>query len=215
MIGGLLAKKLGMTQLFTEEGTVVPVTVLQAGPCTVMQVRTSEKDGYQALQLGLDDKKRARATKPEAGQAKKANTEPKKFIREVAWDGEGDVEAGQNLTVDVFDGVDYVDVTGKMKGRGFAGVVKRHHFAGGPKTHGQKDRTRTTGSIGQSANPSRVFKGMRMPGRMGGTRTVRNLRVHKIDLDTNTIAVVGAVPGHNGAYVVVKRAVAPRKAAAK
>jgi large subunit ribosomal protein L3 len=213
MIGGLLARKVGMTQVFTEDGRVVPVTVLQAGPCTVLQIRTREEDGYQALQLGFDDKRRQRATKPERGHAQKASAEPKKFVREVRWDGQDAPHLGQNLTVELFSGVKYVDVTGTTKGHGFTGVVRRHKFSGGPKTHGQSDRQRAPGSIGASSNPSRVFKGMRMAGRMGGVHTVRNLKVHSIDPQTNTIAVVGAIAGHAGGYVIVRRAVVPRRAA--
>lgn len=214
MIAGLLAKKLGMTQAFTEDGRFVPVTLLQAGPCTVLEIRNLEKDGYQALQLGFEDKKRHRARKPETGQARKANTEPKKFIREVAWDGADEVKVGQELTVGLFEGQKFIDVAGTTKGHGFTGVVVRHHFRGGPKTHGQSDRLRAPGSIGASSDPSRVLKGVRMAGRMGtARRTVRNLEIYKIDPEAHTIAVIGAVPGHRGAYVIIRRATAPHGSA--
>ena len=211
MIGGLLAKKLGMTEIFTEDGSCVPVTVLEAGPCTVLQIRSREKDGYTALQLGFDDRKRSRASRPETGHVKKANAEPKKFICEVPWDGDGEVELGQNLSVDMLAGVKYVDVTGTTKGHGFTGVVRRYKFAGGPATHGQGDRHRSPGSIGQSSYPSRVFKGMRMAGHMGCARhTTRNLEIVIVDPETHTIAVKGAVPGHNGSYLIIRRARFPR-----
>jgi len=206
MISAILGKKVGMTQVFKEDGTVVPVTVIQCGPCVVMQVKTQEKEGYNAIQLGFEDKPLKRATKPEIGHAKKANTTPKKFVREVQWDGEGDYKPGQQITVEVLEGIERVDVTGISKGRGFAGVVKRHGFAGGPKTHGQSDRHRAPGSIGQSSFPSRVFKGMRMAGHMGNEKcTVRNLELVKIDKEKNCILVKGAVPGPNGGYVVVRK----------
>jgi len=206
MISAILGKKVGMTQVFKEDGTVVPVTVIQCGPCVVMQVKTEEKEGYNAIQLGFEDKPLKRATKPEIGHAKKANTTPKKFVREVQWDGEGDYKPGQQITVEVLEGIERVDVTGISKGRGFAGVVKRHGFAGGPKTHGQSDRHRAPGSIGQSSFPSRVFKGMRMAGHMGNEKcTVRNLELVKIDKEKNCILVKGAVPGPNGGYVVVRK----------
>ena len=212
MIAGLLGKKLGMTEIFTESGECVPVTVLHVGPCTVLQVRTTEKDGYQAVQLGFEDKKRHRATRPETGHVKKADAEPKKFIAEVPWDGEDEADLGKSVGVEVFEGVKYVDVTGKSKGHGFTGVVRRHHFAGGPASHGQGDRHRSGGSIGQSSYPSRVFKGMRMPGHMGVQKnTVRNLIIVKIDTETNTIAVRGAVPGHNGSYITIRHARAQRR----
>ncbi len=206
MVNGMLGKKVGMTQVFTESGEAVPVTVIELGPCTVMQVKSSETDGYSALQLGFSDKRRKRSNRAESGHARKANAEPKKFVKEIDWDGEGEYELGQTLTVDVFNEVKWVDVSGTSKGRGFAGVVKRHGFKGGPKSHGQKDRHRAPGSIGQSSDPSRVFKGTRMAGRMGGRMTTRNLEVVKVDPENNCLLIKGAVPGPNGGYVEVRKA---------
>jgi len=206
MVNGLLGKKAGMTQLFTDSGELVPVTVIEAGPCTVMQVKTPDSDGYYALQLGFEDKRRKRSTRAESGHARKAQAEPKRFMREVSWDGEGEYSLGQELSVDVFSDVQFVDVSGISKGRGFAGVVRRHGFRGGPKTHGQKDRHRAPGSIGQSSDPSRVFKGTRMAGRMGGRITTRNLRVVKVDTENNCLLVKGAVPGPVGGYVEIRKA---------
>jgi len=206
MVTGLLGKKAGMTQLFTQKGEAVSVTVLEVGPCVVMQVKTPETDGYYALQLGFEDKPRKRSNRPQSGHAKKANTEPKRLIREMPWDGQGEYQQGQTLTVGVFSEIKMVDVSGQSKGRGFAGVVKRHHFRGGPVSHGQSDRTRAPGSIGSSSDPSRVYKGLRMAGRMGGRVTMRNLEIVKVDPDNNCIVVKGAVPGPTGSYVEVRRA---------
>ena len=206
MVTGLVGKKAGMTQMFTEKGEVVPVTVLEMGPCVVMQVKTPETDGYYALQVGFQDKRRKRSSKAQSGHAKKAGTEPKRLIREIPWDGQGEYKLGQTLTVSLFSEVKLVDVSGTSKGRGFAGVVKRHHFAGGPKTHGQSDRQRAPGSIGSSSDPSRVYKGLRMAGRMGGRVTKLNLEVVKVDPDNNCLLVKGGVPGPTGGYVEVRRA---------
>jgi len=206
MVNGLLGKKAGMTQIFTDTGERVPVTVIEAGPCTVMQVKTPKQDGYFALQLGFQDKRRKRSTRADSGHARKANTEPKRFIREIRWDGEGEYSLGQQLSVEIFNEVKTVDISGESKGRGFMGAVRRHGFKGGPKTHGQSDRHRAPGSIGQSSDPSRVFKGTRMAGRMGGRMTARNLQVVKIDTENNCILVKGAVPGPNGGYVEIRRA---------
>ena len=206
MVTGLVGKKAGMTQMFTEKGEVVPVTVLEMGPCVVMQVKTPETDGYYALQVGFQDKRRKRSSKAQSGHAKKAGTEPKRLIREIPWDGQGEYKLGQTLTVSLFNEVKLVDVSGTSKGRGFAGVVKRHHFAGGPKTHGQSDRQRAPGSIGSSSDPSRVYKGLRMAGRMGGRVTKLNLEVVKVDPDNNCLLVKGGVPGPTGGYVEVRRA---------
>lgn len=206
MINHLLGRKIGMTQIFTEKGEVVPVTVVECGPCVVMQIKRPETDGYTALQLGFADKKASRVNQPEAGHAKKANTTPKRFIREIPWDGKDDVKLGQQLTVEIFKDIKRVDVVGTMKGRGFAGVVKRHHFAGGPKTHGQSDRHRAPGSIGSSAWPSRVRKGMRMAGHMGACRrTVRNLEVVQINPEKNLMLIKGGIPGPNGGFVIVRQ----------
>ena len=220
MINGILGKKIGMTQLFDEKGDVRPVTVLQAGPCVVTQKKTATRDGYEAVQIGLVEfVKENRLSKPMVGHFGKHNLPPVKFLREVdivteaakaaAADGdESGVKVGDKVLVDVFDGEKFVDITGTSKGRGFAGVVRRHHFAGGPKSHGSMFQI--TGSIGSSAFPSRVFKGMRMSGHMGTDRvTVRNLRVLGIDKDDNLLVVEGAVPGPKGAYVVINRAKKP------
>jgi large subunit ribosomal protein L3 len=219
MINGILGKKVGMTQLFDDKGDVRPVTVLQAGPCVVTQKKTATRDGYEAVQIGLVEfVKENRLPKPMRGHFGKHNLPPVKFLREVdiVLDGkqaaaEGDesgVKVGDKILVDAFEGEKFVDVTGTSKGRGFAGVVRRHHFAGGPKSHGSMFQI--TGSIGSSAFPSRVFKGMRMSGHMGTDRvTVRNLRVIGIDKDDNLLVVEGAVPGPKGAYVVINRAKKP------
>lgn len=206
MVDALLGKKVGMTSVYTEDGTLVPVTVLEVGPCVVTQVKTMDKDGYTALQLGFDDRKPKNVTKPLRGHYEKAGTSPKFFLQEVGWDGEGDIEAGATLTVELFADEKSLDIIGTTKGRGFQGVVKRHGFAGGLATHGQGDRHRAPGSIGQSASPARTLKGMRMPGRMGGTRrTVRNLKVVRVDQERNAILVRGAVPGHRNGYVIIRR----------
>lgn len=206
MIDALLGKKVGMTSVYTDDGELVPVTVIELGPCSVLQVKTPERDGYRALQLGFEDRKRKNVTKPMRGHFRKADTEPKRFICEVDWDGEGELDAGSVVTAEEFADVPAVHVTGVTKGRGFQGVVKRYGFRGGPKTHGQGDRHRAPGSIGQAADPSRVFPGTRMAGRMGGERrTIRNLQVVRLDTERNAILVKGAVPGPNKGYVVVRR----------
>jgi large subunit ribosomal protein L3 len=207
MIDALLGKKIGMTSVYDEEGNLLPVTVLQLGPCEVVQVKTDETDGYTALQLGFDDRKPKNVSQPVQGHYKKAGVKTKRFLREVGWDGEGDVKPGSVLTVEEFAEQPKVDVTGITKGRGFQGVVRRYGFAGGPKTHGQGDRHRAPGSIGQSAYPSRVLKGTRMAGRMGGARrTTRNLQVVRVDVERNALLVKGAVPGPRTGYVIVRRA---------
>jgi len=206
MVDALLGKKVGMTSVYTEGGELVPVTVIELGPCVVIQVKTADQDGYNALQLGFEEKKRKRVTRPLLGHYDKAGVAPTRFLREVGWDGEGEMAPGAVLKADLFAEEQRVDVTGVSKGRGFQGVVKRYGFAGGPKTHGQGDRHRAPGSIGQSAYPARVLKGTRMPGRMGGTRhTIRNLKVVKVDTERNALLVRGAVPGPRTGYVVVRR----------
>lgn len=205
MIQGILGKKIGMTQRYTDEGVLAPVTVIQAGPCHVMQVKTVERDGYDALQLGFEDRKRKNAKKPEIGHARKAKAEPKRFTREVAYADE-DVELGATVTLEALAGASAVDVTGVSKGKGFQGVVKRHNFRGHPASHGSSKDHRRPGSIGASATPARVFKGTKMPGQMGARRcTVRNLKVVEVDKERSLLLVLGAVPGPNGGYVVVKR----------
>jgi len=215
-VTGILGKKVGMTQLFDSKGDVRPVTVLQAGPCVVTQHKSATKDGYEAAQIGLVEfVKESRLTKPALGHLAKNNLPPVKFMREVPLevDGteDGSVKAGDRVLVDIFEGEKFVDVVGVSKGRGFQGVVKRHHFAGGPKSHGSMFQI--TGSIGSSAFPSRVFKGMRMSGHMGNTRvTQRNLRVLGVDKEENLLVVEGSVPGANGGYVVITKAKkAPRE----
>lgn len=211
MISGLLGKKVGMTQVFTEGGAVVPVTVIEAGPCHVMQVKSPETDGYHAVQLGFEDRKRKNATKPECGHAREAKTEPKRFVREIRSSEPVEVERGQVVTVAVFDGVGRVTVTGTSKGKGFQGVIRRHGFHGLGASHGVSKVHRSPGSIGQASDPSRVFKGVRMPGQMGHVRrTVQNLEVVRVDAERNLLLVKGAVPGHNGSYLVVKAQAARR-----
>jgi large subunit ribosomal protein L3 len=217
-VAGILGKKVGMTQLFDSRGEVRPATVLQAGPCVITQHKTATKDGYESAQIGLVEfVKEKRLTKPMRGHFGKNNLPPMKFLREVPLEfdetpkeGEanGAVKVGDRVLVDIFDGERFVDIVGISKGRGFAGVVKRHHFGGGPKSHGSMFQI--TGSIGSSAFPSRVFKGMRMSGHLGNARTtVRNLRVLGVDKDENLLVVEGSVPGANGGYIVITKAKHP------
>jgi large subunit ribosomal protein L3 len=220
-VGGILGRKVGMTQLYDSKGDVRPATVLRAGPCVVTQSKTALKDGYDSAQIGLVEfVKESRITKPMKGHFAKHNLPPMKFLREVPLEvegkaeksekaeGNGAVKVGDRVLVDIFDGEKFVDVTGTSKGRGFAGVVRRHHFAGGPKSHGSMFQI--TGSIGSSAFPSRVFKGMRMSGHMGTDRvTTRNLRILGIDKDENLLVVEGSVPGPNNGYVVINKAKKP------
>jgi len=207
MITGLLGKKVGMTQLLNDDGTVVPVTVIQAGPCVVVQRKTKQKDGYDAVQLGfVEFVKPKRITKPMTGHFKKSNVAPARFVREVGVQGEAGANPGDKVMVNIFNRDELVDVVGTSKGRGFAGFVKRHHFRGGRATHGSMFH-RAPGSIGSSAYPSRVLKGMRMAGHLGNARvTVQNLRVARVDQENNLLFVRGAVPGPPGGYVVVEKA---------
>ncbi|HKK12868.1 MAG TPA: 50S ribosomal protein L3 [Flavobacteriaceae bacterium] len=205
-MSGLIGRKIGMTSIYDENGKNIPCTVIEAGPCTVTQVRTEEVDGYSALQLGFDDKKEKRATKAEIGHAKKAGTSVKKKV--VEFQGfEGDYKLGDTITVEHFIEGEYVDIAGTSKGKGFQGVVKRHGFGGvGQSTHGQHNRLRAPGSIGASSDPSRVFKGMRMAGRMGGKKVkIENLRVYKVVPEKNLLVVKGCVPGHNNSYVIIEK----------
>ncbi len=218
MVNAILGRKLGMTQIFAENGDVVPVTVLKAGPCVVIQRKTAAKDGYEAVQLGLVELPGPRRM-PKAleGHFKKAGANPTRFLREVRLaSGEDEVKAGDKVLVDQFVADERVDVAGISKGRGFAGVHKRHHFGGGSGSHGSMFH-RAPGSIGASAFPSRVLKGMKAAGHMGAAQvTVRNLRVVRVLAEDNALVVEGAIPGPNGAYVVVAKAKAPhRKAAAQ
>ena len=207
MITGLLGKKVGMTQLLDDDGTVVPVTVIQAGPCVVVQRKTKQKDGYDAVQLGfVEFVKPKRVTKPMTGHFKKSNVAAARFMREVGVQGEDGANPGDKVMVNIFNRDELVDVVGTSKGRGFAGFVKRHHFRGGRATHGSMFH-RAPGSIGSSAYPSRVLKGMRMAGHLGNARvTVQNLRVARVDQENNLLFVRGAVPGPPGGYVVVEKA---------
>ncbi|CAM3391266.1 50S ribosomal protein L3 [Flavobacterium longum] len=194
-----------MTSIFDENGKNIPCTVIEAGPCVVTQVRTNEVDGYEALQLGFDDKNEKHTTKAAAGHFKKAGTVAKKKVVELQFENE--YKLGDVLTVDVFTEGEFVDVQGVSKGKGFQGVVKRHGFGGvGQSTHGQHNRLRAPGSVGASSYPSRVFKGMRMAGRMGGANVkVQNLKVLKVVADKNLLLVKGCVPGHKNAYVIVQK----------
>ncbi len=205
---GIIGKKVGMTQIFDENGRVVPVTVIEAGPCFVTQVRDAERDGYTAIQLGFDATKPQRLTNGQLGHLKRNNLPALRYLREFRTrDEQVDVEEGQEIKVDVFDVGEMVDVVGVSKGRGFAGTIKRHNFNRGPKTHGQSDRERSPGSIGMCATPGRTLKGQRMGGRMGNDRiTVQNLRVEVIDAEKNLLAVRGSVPGHKGGIVLIRRA---------
>jgi len=215
MVGAILGKKLGMTQIFGTNGDVVPATVLKAGPCVVIQRKTAAKDGYEAVQLGLVEfPVPKRFTQALAGHFKKAQANPSRFLREVRLgSGTEEVKAGDKVLVDQFAVDEFVDVTGVSKGRGFAGVHKRHHFGGGGGAHGSMFH-RAPGSIGASAFPSRVLPGMRAAGHMGVDRvTVRNLRVVQVFPEDHTLVIQGAVPGPKGAYVVVRKARAPHKQA--
>lgn len=239
MAVGLLGRKVGMTQVYGEDGQLLPVTVIEAGPCTVLQLKTQERDGYEAVQVGFDDKlsekdkarsedqrNRSRASRAERGRVvslgskrekskqeagvellPRAGGEPKKVIREFRTDGEDHgCEVGQELTVDVFADVSHVDVVGTSKGRGTAGVMKRHNFSGQRATHGVKRVHRHGGSIGMSADPARVLKGTRMPGQYGNARrTVRHLKVVQVDAENNMLLVHGAVPGPNGSYLTIRK----------
>jgi len=205
MIQGLIGKKLGMSQIFDDTGLAYPVTVLEVGPCVVTQIKTPERDGYSAVQLGFGLDKRL--NRPERGH-RQASGFMSRTLREVPASETADMAVGQVITADAFAEGDLVDVTGTSKGRGFQGVVKRHGFRGGPKTHGQSDRLRAPGSIGSSATPGRVFKGLRMAGRMGNDRvTVQNLKVLRVDLERNLLLVEGSVPGANESLVMVRRAI--------
>jgi len=212
-VTGILGKKIGMTQVFDEKGDVHPITVLQAGPCVITQLKTASKDGYEAAQIGLVEfVKASNITKPQAGHLAKTEAPPVKFVKEVdleaAADGAAETKAGDRVLVDIFSDEKYVDIIGTSKGRGFAGVVRRHNFGGGPKSHGHMFQVQ--GSIGASSFPSRVLPKTRMPGHMGVDRvTVRNLRIRGIDVEENLIMVEGAVPGPRDGYVLISKAKAP------
>jgi len=208
MVNGILGKKLGMTQVFSEDGVRIPITVLQAGPCVVVQRKSKTADGYEAAQLGLvQDRRVRRATKPQLGHFKKSGVAPARFLREVPLaEGDGDTKPGDAVNVTLFKPKDKVHVVGLSKGRGFAGVMKRHHFRGGAASHGSMFH-RAPGSIGASAFPSRVIKGTRAAGRMGNSRvTVRNLEVVRVSAEENLLWVKGSIPGPNGGYLIIRKA---------
>lgn len=207
MVSGLLAKKIGMTRVFGPDGRQYPVTVLEVGPCTVVQRKTQNTDGYEAVQLGFGVKREKLFTKPELGHFKKQGVEPRRHLREFPVEADDPAKAGDEIRADVFKAGDHIDVSGTSKGKGFQGVQKRHGFAGGPGGHGSMFHRRP-GSIGQSADPAKVFKGMKMPGQMGNVRvTVQNLEILEVDPEKNLVVVRGAVPGANGGIVELKKSV--------
>lgn len=206
---GMIGKKVGMTQVFDEQGNVVPVTVIEAGPCYITQIRKEDRDGYTAVQLGFDQARPKRITKGELGHLQRNSLPALRVLREFRINGEdlGELEEGTEIKVDVFTEGDYIDVIGTSKGRGFAGTVKRHNFNRQPKTHGQSDRERAPGSIGMCAAPGRTLKGQRMGGRMGNDRvTIQNLQVVRVDADKNLLAVKGSIPGRRGGIVMIRPA---------
>ena len=202
MLQGFLGKKIGMTQLFREDGRVVPVTVIEAGPCVVTQVKTKETDGYEAIQLGYGDVKRR--NKPEAGHLKDSRLS--RYLREVTTDDTSEFTVGQTIGVDIFQAGEKIDVIGKSKGRGFAGTMKRWDFGGGPRTHGQSDRARAPGSIGGGTTPGKVYKGLKMSGHMGNRRiTVKGLEIVEIDAERNLLMIKGGIPGATNSLVQIRR----------
>ena len=207
-IKGILGTKLGMTQVFDEDNRVVPVTVVEAGPCVVTQIRTEEKDGYSAIQIAYGDIEPRKVNKPQSGHFAKAGVTPRRYVTEIRMDDVSDYEVGQDVTVELFGDVKFVDVTGTTRGHGFAGAMKRHGFAGQGAAHGNQAAHRRVGGIGACATPGRVFKGTRMAGRMGNNRvTTQNLKLFKVDADSNLLLIKGAVPGIRGGLVTVKTAV--------
>jgi len=203
---GIIGKKIGMSQVFEQNGNMVPVTVVEAGPCQIVQVKTPKKDGYSAVQLGFEKKPEKRVSKPMLGHFKAASAEPYRFLAEIRDFESEKSKLGDIISVDLFKIGDMVKVSGVTKGKGFQGVVKRYNFKGGPKTHGQSDRLRAPGSIGASAYPSHVIKGMKMAGRMGGdNKTVRGLSIVKIDKENNLLYIKGAVPGAQNGIVTIRR----------
>ena len=202
MLQGFLGKKIGMTQIFREDGKVVPVTVIEAGPCVVTQVKTKETDGYEAVQLGYGDVKRR--NKPQAGHLK--NSRLSRYLREVATNDISEFAVGQTIGVDIFETGEKVDIIGTSKGRGFAGVMKRWNFGGGPRTHGQSDRARAPGSIGGGTTPGKVYKGLKMGGHMGNRRiTVKALEIIEIDAERNLLMIKGGVPGATNSLIQIRR----------
>lgn len=203
---GILGRKIGMSQVFKEDGTCIPVTSITAGPCYVVQVKDKDTDGYRAVQIGYEDKKAKRTTKAIAGHFKKSNVSAKKLVKEIKIDEKETYELGQKLEVDMFQEGDFVDVTGMSIGKGFQGGMKRYGWSGGPETHGGMNH-RGPGSIGTNTTPGRVLRGHGLPGHMGHRKTcVQNLKVVKVDKENNTLVVKGAVPGHKGCYLVVRKA---------
>lgn len=206
MVATILGRKLGMTQVWSEDDQLVPVTVIEAGPCVVSQVKTDEKDGYTAAQIAFGELKPKKVNKPTAGHFAKAGVDPRKHVAEVRLDGDEEVSVGDEITVGIFEPGAQVHITGTSKGKGFAGTMKRHNFSGGPGGHGSHFH-RIPGSVGQASTPSRVFRGKKMAGQMGNaTATVRNLEVVKVDSEQNLLLVKGAVPGGKGALLTVRSA---------
>jgi large subunit ribosomal protein L3 len=202
----LIGKKLGMTQVFEESGTVTPVSVIRLGPCPIVQVKTVENDGYAAIQIGFGDIREKRVPGGRMGHFKKAGVAPCRVLQEVRVDDPGEYKVGDALDIGLFEGVERVHVVGDAKGRGFAGTIKRHNFSRGPETHGSKN-IRAPGSVGMCATPARIFKGKRLPGRMGGQRTtIKNLKIVQVDAENNLLYIRGAVPGANNSFVFVRSA---------
>jgi large subunit ribosomal protein L3 len=202
----LIGRKIGMTQLFEESGRVVPVSVIEAGPCPIVQVKTPDKEGYAAIQIGFAAAKESRVTSPLKGHFQKAGVKPQRVLRELRVDDAAAYKVGDVIDVKAFEGAELVDVSGTSKGRGFAGTIKRHHFQRGRKTHGNSNY-RAPGSVGNCATPSRIFRGKRMPGRLGGvSTTARNLRLVQVDAENNLLFIRGAVPGANQGIVFIRTA---------
>ncbi|MCY4403419.1 MAG: 50S ribosomal protein L3 [Candidatus Poribacteria bacterium] len=208
MVNGIIGRKVGMTQVYEESGKVIPVTVIEAGPCPIVQVKTSERDGYQAVQLGFGQRKENKFNNPERGHFSKVDIPPTRVLREFRVESLDEVSVGDTVDASLFSEGELVDVTGTSKGHGFTGVVKRYGFKGGRKSHGGEQDLRRTGSIGASATPSRVFKGKRMPGRYGAKRhTVQNLQVIQADAERNLLVVKGAIPGPPNGLLLIRKAV--------
>lgn len=203
---GILGIKKGMTQVFDQQGLVVPVTVIQAGPCFVTQIKTKETDGYESVQLAFGAKKESRVQKPLKGHFDKADVAPKRFLKEFSFSNQSELKLGAEIKVDRFEAGDIVTVSGVSKGKGFQGVMKRHGFSGGQQTHGQSDRLRAPGSLGQSSSPSRVFKGIKMAGRMGNDKvTLKEVQVVKVDAENNLMYVKGSLPGAKNSLLEIKK----------
>jgi large subunit ribosomal protein L3 len=203
---GIIGKKIGMSRVFNQEGRAISVTVIEAGPCPIVQVKTEQNDGYRAVQLGFDQKRKNLFTLPVLGHFTKAKVEPRRILREIRTDQIEGLTVGQEVKVDIFAEGEKVNVSGISKGLGFQGTMRRHKFRGGPKTHGQSDRMRAPGSVGSSSYPSRTFKGQRMAGRMGGERvTIRNLEIAGVDVEKNLLLIKGAVPGKKNSYLTIRK----------